>query len=124
MKTPSRPATIVAADKLQREFAGQKSSATAPADGNRVVISFTHAENRLVAAGGPLKGFTIADKEGKFISAQFEIRGSTVVVFADQIQIPIAVRYGWDRVPDVNLFNHEGLSAVPFRTDFPAAFGN
>jgi sialate O-acetylesterase len=28
-----------------------------------------------------------------------------------------AVRYSWANVPDVNLFNHEGLPASPFRTD-------
>jgi sialate O-acetylesterase len=30
---------------------------------------------------------------------------------------PVAVRYGWANVPDVNLFNKEGLPATPFRTD-------
>ena len=28
---------------------------------------------------------------------------------------PVAVAYGWDKVPDVNLFNAEGLPATPFR---------
>jgi hypothetical protein len=28
-----------------------------------------------------------------------------------------AVRYGWTRVPEVNLLNREGLPATPFRTD-------
>ena len=34
---------------------------------------------------------------------------------------PSAVRYGWASVPDVNLFNREGLPASPFRTDLPTA---
>ncbi|MFD2962110.1 MULTISPECIES: hypothetical protein [Olivibacter] len=30
---------------------------------------------------------------------------------------PTAVRYSWSDNPDVNLFNKEGLPAVPFKTD-------
>ena len=29
----------------------------------------------------------------------------------------VIVRFGWANVPDVNLFNREGLPATPFRTD-------
>jgi sialate O-acetylesterase len=39
------------------------------------------------------------------------------VVSAEGVADPKAVRYGWDNVPDVNLFNKEGLPASPFRTD-------
>jgi len=88
-------------------------------DGRVAVVSFSHAEAGLKAEGGPLKGFTIAGKDGKFIAADAEIRGSTVVVSSEQIDRPVAVRYGWDNVPDVNLFNREGLPAVPFRSDQP-----
>jgi len=38
-------------------------------------------------------------------------------VSADEIKNPKAVRYGWEKVPDVNLFNQAGLPASPFRTD-------
>src|SRR5690606_525103 len=30
---------------------------------------------------------------------------------------PVAVRYGWERNPDCNLYNAEGLPASPFRSD-------
>ena len=71
----------------------------------------------LVAKDGDLKGFTIAGADKKFVPAKAEIKGNTVVVWSDEIASPVAVRYGWANVPDVNLFNQEGLPASPFRTD-------
>jgi sialate O-acetylesterase len=85
--------------------------------GNEVVLSFTHVGSGLVAKDGALKGFTIAGADGKFVSATAKIEGANVVVSAAGVTEPKAVRYGWDNVPDVNLFNQEGLPASPFRTD-------
>lgn len=86
------------------------------ADG-KVVLSFTHADGGLVAKDGSLKGFTIAGEDGNFIPAEAEIRGSEVVVGSKDVPQPKAVRYGWSNVPDVNLWNKDGLPASPFRTD-------
>jgi sialate O-acetylesterase len=86
--------------------------------GNKALISFTHVGGGLVAKDGDLKGFTIAGADKKFVPAKVEIKGNTVEVWSDQIASPTAVRYGWANVPDVNLFNREGLPASPFRTDF------
>ena len=37
---------------------------------------------------------------------------------------PVAVRYGWADMPDVNLFDGTGLPAAPFRSDdWPLAAG-
>jgi sialate O-acetylesterase len=83
----------------------------------RATVSFQHAGGGLVARNGPLKGFTIAGEDGNFVPAQAEISGDTVVVSSPQISHPTAVRYGWANVPEVNLFNAEGLPASPFRTD-------
>jgi len=86
-------------------------------DGNRAIVSFRHTGTGLVANDGELKGFTIAGADGKFTPAKAEISGDTVTVSSDQVSAPVAVRYGWSDVPDVNLFNKEGLPASPFRTD-------
>ncbi len=83
-------------------------------EGNRAVISFSHATNGLTAKDGALKGFTMAGADGKFLPADASIEGNNVIVTSDQITQPTAVRYGWAQVPDVNLFNQEGLPAVPF----------
>jgi sialate O-acetylesterase len=89
------------------------------AEHGKIILNFKHIGSGLVAKDGPIKGFTIAGKDKTFVPAKAEIQGNTVVVSADGIADPIAVRYGWDNVPDVNLYNQEGLPASPFRTDTP-----
>ncbi len=81
------------------------------------VVSFKHIGEGLVAKGGKLKGFTIAGADGKFVPAQAEIQNTTVKIWSEQVPEPKAVRYGWANVPEVNLFNSDGLPASPFRTD-------
>lgn len=83
----------------------------------KIILNFKHVGTGLVAKDGPLKGFTIAGKDKAFVPAKAEIQGNTIVVSAENITDPQAVRYGWANVPDVNLFNKEGLPASPFRTD-------
>ncbi|HWB52786.1 MAG TPA: sialate O-acetylesterase [Tepidisphaeraceae bacterium] len=85
-------------------------------EGNKIKITFTHAQG-LMAKGGVVKGFTIASKDQKFVPAQTTIQGNAVIVSAENIQQPVAVRYAWAQYPDVTLYNSAGLPAVPFRTD-------
>jgi sialate O-acetylesterase len=85
--------------------------------GGRAVLSFTHLGGGLVAQGGPLIGFTIAGPDKVFHPARAVIEGDTVVVSADEVRQPVAVRYGWANVPEGNLFNAADLPASPFRTD-------
>jgi len=85
--------------------------------GDRVVVSFKHIGSGLEARGGALRGFTIAGAEGKFIPTKAVIEGANVIARSETITSPVAIRYGWGKLPDVNLFNREGLPAVPFRTD-------
>jgi sialate O-acetylesterase len=85
--------------------------------GNRAILSFTHVGSGLLAKGGELKGFTLAGADGNFAPANAKIEGNKVVVSLPDVSKPVAVRYGWANVPDVNLFNREGLPASPFRTN-------
>jgi sialate O-acetylesterase len=85
--------------------------------GTNAILYFTHPGGGLVAKDGPLKGFTIAGADKVFHQAQAEIRGQTVVVSSEVVPQPVAVRYGWARVPEGNLYNRAGLPASPFRTD-------
>ena len=89
---------------------------TANFDQEQAVVSFTHIGGGLMAKGGALRGFEVAGSDGTFFPAQAEIRGDTVVVTSLKVPEPTAVRYGWTNVPDVNLYNQEGLPASPFRT--------
>ena len=86
-------------------------------EGTQAVLSFTHLGGGLVAKGGELKGFVMAGADNKFVPATAKIVGDTVVVSSTNVPLPVAVRYGWENVPDVNLFNQADLPASPFRTD-------
>jgi sialate O-acetylesterase len=83
-------------------------------------IRFKNIGGGLLVKGNELKGFTLCGPDRQFKNAKAEVRGSEVVVWSDEIPNPTAVRFGWAYYPVVNLFNMEGLPAVPFRTDdFP-----
>ena len=92
-------------------FAGMK------VRGDKATLSFTHVGGGLVAKDGALKGFTIAGADNKFVPAEAVIDDNTVIASSQQVAQPVAVRYGWANVPDVNLLNKDGLPATPFRTD-------
>jgi len=84
--------------------------------GTRAIIAFQHIGTGLMIKGAALKGFTITGATN-FVPATATIDGQHVIVTSDQVAKPVAVRYGWENVPDVNLFNNAGLPATPFRTD-------
>lgn len=90
-------------------------------EGNAVSLTFEHVGKGLTVGKdkyGYLKGFEVAGEDRKFHWAKAEISGDKVVVWADEVPDPVAVRYGWaDDNIEANLFNSEGLPAIPFRTD-------
>lgn len=86
-------------------------------EGEKVILTFRDTGKGLVALNGDLKGFTVAGADKVFVPAKARIKGNTVIVSCKEVSCPVAVRYGFVNVPDVNLFNKEGLPASPFRTD-------
>jgi len=86
-------------------------------NGGDAILSFTHLGGGLVAKDGALKGFVVAGADKVFHPAEARVVGDTVVVSSTAVPQPVAVRYGWANVPEVNLFNRAGLPATPFRTD-------
>ena len=89
---------------------------SAKREGNRIVITFAHADG-LKAASGELKGFAIAGSDQKFVWATAKVEKDRVVVSSDAVPEPAAVRYGWAANPKCNLVNGAGFPASPFRTD-------
>lgn len=87
-------------------------------DGNKIVLTFTEVGGGLACKGKKLNHFAIAGEDKKFVWADAEIKGNTVVVSSPDVKAPVAVRYAWSNNPeDANLINKEGLLASPFRTD-------
>jgi sialate O-acetylesterase len=86
--------------------------------GPKVRLRFDHVGGGLTTPGhAPLKGFVIAGEDRRFVEANAQIDGNTVVVWSVDVPEPVAVRYGWANNPPCNLYNAEGLPASPFRTD-------
>ena len=87
-------------------------------EGGSVRLRFELYGSALMARDGELKRFAIAGADQKFVWAQARIDGDTVVVRADAVPAPVAVRYAFETNPEgANLCNREGLPASPFRTD-------
>jgi sialate O-acetylesterase len=85
--------------------------------GGSVYLTFDHAETGLVGGGDSLTEFSIAGSDRSFHPAFAVIRNDTVVLHHPLVGDPVATRFAWmiNRLPD--LYNKEGLPAVPFRTD-------
>ncbi len=93
-------------------------------EGGKAIVSFTHVGAGLTATrtvrrsgAGKLTGFLLCGKDRKFVRAEAVIQGDQVIVSSDKVAEPIAVRYAWERNPDCNLMNKDGLPASPFRSD-------
>lgn len=84
---------------------------------NKIQIYFDFAENGLQKKGKQLTHFEIAGEDQKFYPAKAKIKGNTVIVSSAEVKKPVAVRFGWSKSPEPNLFNTAGLPASPFRTD-------
>ncbi len=85
---------------------------------NEIRLRFGHARGGLKTSDGhPPTGFTIAGADRKFHPASARIDGMRIIVHSDDVPQPLAVRYGWNDFPTVNLVNTDGLPASPFRTD-------
>lgn len=88
------------------------------ADG-KAVLSFTHTDGGLKVKGDVLKGFAICGADKKLVWADAQIKGKKVIVSAQEVAQPVAVRYAWSDNPECNLVSGADLPAVPFRTDRP-----
>lgn len=93
---------------------------TSAKNGSEIIISFSEVgEGLKLTAGDKVKGFIIADKQGKFHAIEGEILG------IDQVKIVLPkglesseLRYAWADNPEVNLVNSIGLPTAPFRFNF------
>jgi sialate O-acetylesterase len=87
----------------------------------KAIVAFNQTGSGLMVKDryGYVKGFTLAGKDKQFQWAQARITGKDQIeVVCDKISDPVAIRFGWANNPDdINLYNLEGLPAVPFRSD-------
>ncbi|PTY06472.1 acetyl esterase [Verrucomicrobia bacterium LW23] len=112
-------------------------------EGNKIRLTFDHTDGGLTAKKlGPtydvnlsknetaplvlpvpdseLQGFAICGQDKVWKWAKATIENDSIVVSAEGVDKPVAVRYAWADNPTCNLYNGAGLPAIPFRTDdFP-----
>ena len=104
----------------------------AVADGNKVIVTFDHAEGGLlvptpdeVRESPPFagdwrdsQGFALAGDDGVFhwAKARFMRSSNRVELFSNEVKVPRIVSYGWQDNPvHANVMNSAGLPASPFK---------
>ncbi len=89
-------------------------------EGNKAIVSFDHIGSGILVKNkhGYINEFEIACADKKFYWAKAKLDGDKIIVWCDEVEKPVAVRFGWSCNPaEFNLYNKEGLPASPFRTD-------
>lgn len=84
--------------------------------GGAVELVFEHAAG-LNSGGKEVTHFTIAGEDRTFVPAKAVIEEGRVVVSAEGVAAPVAVRFAWGAADEPNLRNGAGLPAGSFRTD-------
>ncbi len=88
---------------------------------NKAIITFDNIGSGLIVRNkyGYVNAFAVAGENKTFQYAKAEITSNnTVTVYSPDGKDIVAIRYAWANNPDdVDLYNREGLPAVPFRTD-------
>ena len=86
--------------------------------GDSVVI---HFDDSVITKDkyGYIRGFSVAGADSVFHWAKAYIRNdNAVAVYCNDVKAPVALRYAWANDPgELDLYNKEGLPALPFRTD-------
>jgi sialate O-acetylesterase len=83
-----------------------------------VKLYFDYASYGLAAADTLLAGFEIAAGDRSFYPATAKISSdTTMLVWSNKVNKPVAVRYCWKNWTVGTLYNTEGLPASSFRTD-------
>jgi sialate O-acetylesterase len=85
--------------------------------GDKVVVHCALAPGGLMVKGGEAREIFIAGEDEVFYPAKVRIEGSDLIVSAETVKTPVAVRYEFDNAGIGNIFGKTGLPLAPFRTD-------
>lgn len=84
---------------------------------NAAFLSFEFGEGMTTSDGEPIRTFEVSGDDGLFYPAHAIVEKNEIKVWSDNVQKPIAVRYGWQPFTRANLVNAAGLPASTFRTE-------
>jgi sialate O-acetylesterase len=85
--------------------------------GNKIKVEFDYVADGLRLTNENESGFMIAGENRKFLPAKVKIGGHSLIVWAEAINDPVAVRYAWSNTAMATLFNKNGLPSSSFCTD-------
>jgi sialate O-acetylesterase len=86
--------------------------------GNKLILNFDVMSGEELKLSGVPAGFVVAGQDKQFFEAQAElVNKTTVAVWSDKVEKPVAARFGWSSRPYINLWTASGLPVSPFRTD-------
>jgi sialate O-acetylesterase len=82
----------------------------------RLRVTFDHAEGGLKTRDGEAPShFEIIGENGEFVPAKAVVEGAAVLLSAEAVRTPAAVRFAWHKLATPNLVNQAGLPATAFR---------
>lgn len=88
-------------------------------EGNRALLTFRTGRSTLAPLGDELPGFEVAGADRVFHPAKAKIEQGKgrLIVWSDEVAVPVAVRYAFRNYAEASLFNTFGIPASSFRTD-------
>lgn len=88
-------------------------------EGNRACLTFRTSTSTLAPLGNELAGFEVAGADRVFhpATAKIEQGKGRLIVYSNEVQEPVAVRYAFRNYAEASLFNTSGIPASSFRTD-------
>jgi len=84
-------------------------------EGAKMRISFDFADGLKTRDGKEPTGFEMCGPDGLYKPATAMIEGSAVILSADGVTAPMAMRFAWDQTAEPNLVNGLGLPTGAFR---------
>jgi len=84
---------------------------------DKLVISFDHASDGLMAKDKIISGFYISGANEEWLPADAKIDNGKIIVWNKNLKQPVYVRYGFSNTIVGNVFSKSGLPLTPFRTD-------
>ncbi len=82
-------------------------------DKNKAIVYFDYADG-LYFKNKNNTQFEVAGQDGTFYPAQASIKGTTVIVQSDKVNMPVKVRFAWKNTDQSALFNKANLPASSF----------
>jgi len=83
----------------------------------KIILEFNNIGSGLITNDGKNPNwFYMKDEKGIFSQVNAIIKDNKIII-EEPISKPIIIRFAWDEIAMPNLFNKEGLPAIPFRTN-------